>query len=124
MLEHWPRRCAQAVISVAEAPPGGVLICCGRGCDRTGLLAFLLLGLVGAEPQEIAADWDRSVEPLRPRDPDYEKRVKELLRREQTTVGEAIDPALSAFDLVVRLRDSGVTQHHLAALRLRLVEPG
>jgi protein-tyrosine phosphatase len=82
MLEYWPGRCAQAVISVAEAPAGGVLICCGRGCDRTGLLAFLLLGLVGVEPQEIAADWDRSVERLRPRDPGYQKRLNEVFHRE------------------------------------------
>ena len=64
MLEHWPERCAAAVVGVAEAPAGGVLICCGRGCDRTGLLAFFLLGLAGARPEEIAANWSRNVERL------------------------------------------------------------
>jgi protein-tyrosine phosphatase len=121
MLEHWPQRCAKAVISVAEAPAGGVLICCGRGCDRTGLLAFLLLGLVGVKPEEIAADWWRSVERLRPRDPGYQKRLEEVLQNEHSTVGNAIEDALA--NLAPRLGDYRVTQAHLDALRSRLVGP-
>src|SRR4051794_19150319 len=34
-LERWPTMAATAVRTVARAQPGGVVISCGRGCDRT-----------------------------------------------------------------------------------------
>lgn len=46
-LRRWPERAAAAVRAVARAAPGGVVISCGRGCDRTGFLALLLLHLCG-----------------------------------------------------------------------------
>ncbi|MEX2372909.1 MAG: tyrosine-protein phosphatase [Dehalococcoidia bacterium] len=42
--------------AVAEAPPGGVLIHCAAGKDRTGVLVGLLLQLAGVEPEAIAED--------------------------------------------------------------------
>ena len=47
-LERKPERCVAAVAAVADAPPGGVLVHCGIGRDRTGLVALLLLALVGS----------------------------------------------------------------------------
>ncbi|MGH2598652.1 MAG: tyrosine-protein phosphatase, partial [Dehalococcoidia bacterium] len=41
-LSRWPERAAAAVAAVAHAQPGGVLIHCGLGRDRTGLVAMLL----------------------------------------------------------------------------------
>ena len=55
-LDRKPERCAAAMAAVARADPGGVVIHCGGGRDRTGLVTLLLLGLVGAEPDEIASD--------------------------------------------------------------------
>jgi hypothetical protein len=122
MLEHWPERCAAAVTAVAEAPPGGVLIACTRGCDRTGLVAFLLLGLAGVAAADIAADWERSVERLRPRDPDQEAILTARLAQQGTTVRDAIEDALGAFDLAQRLVDHGLSFADLDAVRRRLVE--
>lgn len=123
MLERWPERCAAAVASVAEAPPGGVVVSCGRGCDRTGLTAFLLLGLVGVAPDDIAADWLMSVERLRPREPDYHAVLAALLEREKTTVLDCISDALATFDVAGRLRDGGLTERALDAVRRRLLDP-
>lgn len=74
MLERWPDRCAAAVSAVAQAGPGGVVISCGRGCDRTGLVTLLLLALVGVSPADIAADWELSVARLRVREPTTRRR--------------------------------------------------
>ncbi|MEV4898684.1 tyrosine-protein phosphatase, partial [Nonomuraea sp. NPDC055795] len=57
-LERKARQCAAAV---ARAGPGGVLIHCGLGRDRTGLIAMLLLALAGAGPDHIAADYEQSI---------------------------------------------------------------
>jgi protein tyrosine/serine phosphatase len=56
-LERWPDRCAAAVAAVARAESGGVVVHCGRGRDRTGLIVMLLLALVGVPPEDIAADY-------------------------------------------------------------------
>lgn len=52
-LDRWPVMAVAAVRAVASAGPGGVVISCGRGCDRTGLLALLLLHLVGVAAEDI-----------------------------------------------------------------------
>jgi protein tyrosine/serine phosphatase len=43
--------------AVAQAAPGGVLIHCLAGKDRTGIAVALLLGLVGVSDADIAADY-------------------------------------------------------------------
>ena len=43
--------------AVAHAAPGGVLIHCLAGKDRTGIAVALLLGLVGVSEADIAADY-------------------------------------------------------------------
>jgi hypothetical protein len=121
MLEHWPRWCAAGVRAVADAPPGGVVIACGRGCDRTGVLAALLLALVGVAPVAIADDWAASVERLRPREPEYEATLQSLLDREGTTVHGAVADALDRFDVAARLRDGGLTPTELDLARGRLL---
>ncbi|MEU8661555.1 tyrosine-protein phosphatase [Actinoplanes philippinensis] len=57
MLDHNGVRVARAVREIAAAPPGAVIIHCHGGRDRTGLLAAVLLGLAGAAPDDIAADY-------------------------------------------------------------------
>jgi protein-tyrosine phosphatase len=69
-LEHKAERCAAAVAAVADARPGGVLVHCTIGRDRTGLVSLLLLALVGVGPADIADDYELSnprLEPLRGR---------------------------------------------------------
>jgi protein-tyrosine phosphatase len=65
-LDAKPERCAAAVTAVANAGPGGVLVHCASGRDRTGLISVLLLALVGVVPDVIAEDYEVSTERLRP----------------------------------------------------------
>ncbi|HEY7176954.1 MAG TPA: tyrosine-protein phosphatase, partial [Micromonosporaceae bacterium] len=59
-LERFPHRIAAAARAFADAPPGGVLVHCGRGRDRTGLVSMILLSLVGVRAADIADDYARS----------------------------------------------------------------
>jgi protein-tyrosine phosphatase len=120
MLDRWPERCAEAVSAVAHAQPGVLLISCGRGCDRTGLLTFLLLGLVEVVTNDIIDDWQLSIERLGSRDPDYEGKLNEVLDREQTSVPESILDTLRVVDLEERLLGSGLSPQDLNLVRERL----
>ena len=58
------RRAEQIVAmarAVANAVPGGVLIHCLAGKDRTGIAVAMLLGLVGVSEADIAADYSLSM---------------------------------------------------------------
>ena len=46
-LEHFHALAANAIRTVAEAPPGGVVVHCAGGKDRTGLTVAFLLRIAG-----------------------------------------------------------------------------
>jgi protein-tyrosine phosphatase len=60
MLDHNRERIAAAFSAVAQAPPGGVVVHCRSGRDRTGVLVGLLLAVAGVTPDDIAADYART----------------------------------------------------------------
>ncbi len=60
ILETFHGNFALAIGAVARAPAGGVVVHCLVGRDRTGLVAALLLRLVGVEIAAVAADWGES----------------------------------------------------------------
>ncbi len=112
-LKRWPERHAAVIETVARAQPGGVLIHCRRGNDRTGIVTLLLLALVGAAPEEILADYELS--------PDSER--DRLLAREHTTARETILTTLAQLDVERYVRAGGLSQADLTAVRTRLLEP-
>jgi protein tyrosine/serine phosphatase len=57
LLEHFHANFARVVRAVATAPPGGVVVHCKAGKDRTGLVVALLLRLAGVGLEEIGADY-------------------------------------------------------------------
>lgn len=57
---------AKAIAAVADAPPGGVVIHCHAGKERTGIVAALLLSLAGVADAVVAADWTASDAYLQP----------------------------------------------------------
>ncbi|MGR6317857.1 tyrosine-protein phosphatase [Micromonospora soli] len=57
MLDHNRARIAAAFRVVVEAPPGGVVVHCHAGKDRTGVLVALLLAVAGVSPDSIADDY-------------------------------------------------------------------
>lgn len=66
ILDHYPDTVAEIMRAIADAPPGGVLIHCHAGTDRTGTVSGLLLSLVGVPAELIAADYALSQTRLQP----------------------------------------------------------
>jgi protein tyrosine/serine phosphatase len=112
-LQRWPVRHAAAIEAVARARPGGVLIHCHRGNDRTGIISLLLLALAGVAPETILADYELS--------PDSERDA--LLARAHTTTRETILSTLAQLDVASYLRAGGLSQADLTAARARLRTP-
>lgn len=112
-LRCWPERYAAALAAVARAQPGGVLIHCIRGVDRTGLVTLLLLAAVGVMTDEIVADYELSVDPER----------EMFLAREHTTTRETLLNTLGSLDIDSYLRQGGLGETDLGALRARLLAP-
>jgi protein-tyrosine phosphatase len=127
-LERKPERCVAAVAAVAHARPGGVLVHCGIGRDRTGLVALLLLALVGVAPDDIAADYELSAErlrPLRARLGEHRQgwSPEQALERRGTSARAAILATLEAVDVEASLLGAGLHDADLAAVRARLLGP-
>ncbi|MFE6905242.1 tyrosine-protein phosphatase [Streptomyces erythrochromogenes] len=125
-LEFRPHAAAAAVSAVAHAQPGGVLVHCGAGRDRTGLVALLLLALVGVTPDDIAADYELSGSRLAALwahlgRADEQVVIDRILAREGITAREALMATLTSFDPAACLLTAGLSTDDLAAVRARLL---
>lgn len=110
-LRRWPERHAAVISAVARAQSGGVLFHCIRGHDRTGIIALLLLALVGVTPEDMIADYELSPDPFR----------DELLARHHSSVRQAILSTLAGLDMASYLSLGGVSQADLSAVRKRFL---
>jgi len=125
-LERKPERAAAAVTAVARAKPGGVVVHCGGGRDRTGPITLLLLALVGGTHDDIATDYELSYERLRLRyaelgEQDQGSVIEEFLAGQNTTVRATILGLLASLDVEACLRSGGLGDEDLAAVRDRLL---
>lgn len=120
-LARWPDRHAQAIAAVAHAAPGGVLLHCGRGCDRTGIIALLLLALAGVAEDEIVEDYARSTSRLQAREPEYPSQLAATLATHGTSVPTILRELIASLDVVDYLRRGGLRESDIAAARRRLV---
>jgi protein tyrosine/serine phosphatase len=112
-LRRWPERHAAAISAVARARPGGILFHCIRGHDRTGIMALLLLALVGVAPDDIAKDYELSPDPYR----------TELLKSKHTSSREVILDTLAGLDVESYLLAGGLSKSDLEAIRERFLGP-
>ena len=114
-LERYHGHVAAAVTAVAEAPPGGVVIHCAGGKDRTGLVSALLLRLAGVGAAAAAADYALSEARLAPRTERWlaeaaDEETRAHIRRIVTT------PAAAMLAVLERLeRRHGSAAGYLAA---------
>ncbi|AUY51049.1 tyrosine-protein phosphatase [Streptomyces sp. CB01881] len=126
-LDHCAHAAAELVTTIAGARPGGLVVHCGAGRDRTGLAALLLLALAGAEPSEIVADYLLSAPNVRPLYgmlglPDQHLRIDAVLSEAGTTAEAALYATLDGFDPAGYLLAAGVDPADLAAVRARLLD--
>jgi protein tyrosine/serine phosphatase len=126
-LERFPERSARVLAAIANAPPGGVLVHCVGGRDRTGQIVMLALALAGVGADAIAADYALSAERLPARyahlrERDQGPELEAYLEARGTSAGRLIAATLAALDLEALLRDGGLTGSELDALRARLRE--
>jgi hypothetical protein len=113
--------------AIAAAPPGGVLVHCFGGRNRTGRIVVLALTLAGVAARDIAADYELSTERLAARyahhgEEDQGPPLEAYLASRGTSAGELIAATVAALDLAALLRAGGLTGSEPAALRTRLRE--
>lgn len=128
-VDHYPDCITEILRSVANAQPGGVVLHCHAGKDRTGMISALLLSLVGVPTAEIAADYAESQVRLWPL---YEQMVAEAGGEDK--VGFWTKPTAAAEMMVLflehlvqryggthaYLRTIGLQEEELDRLRARL----
>jgi protein-tyrosine phosphatase len=66
LLQNCGSAVAELVTAIAASPPGGVLVYCHAGKERTGIASALLLALAGVPSEVIAEEYARSDEYLEP----------------------------------------------------------
>ena len=126
-LRRWPEKFAAIARAVADAPPGGVVLHCSAGRDRTGLVTALLLGVAGVRPADIAADYRAALTGIndwhriqrQPRERPLDD--AELEARGRTAEAELLD-VLRNFDAAAYLRRAGAGAGTLDRLRSRLLQ--
>lgn len=111
-LNLWAHRHAAALQAIAQAQPGGVFLHCKRGYDRTGIISFLLLSLVGVSLQDITADYELSADPVR----------DQLLAERNTNAYEVLQQTLAGIDLENYLLEGGMSQSYINAIKEKLLE--
>ncbi|GIF68951.1 protein-tyrosine-phosphatase [Asanoa ishikariensis] len=105
LLDHNRPQVGAAFRAVAEAPPGGVVVHCHEGKDRTGVLVALLLLVAGVAEDDIADDYALTAD------------VQRIL------MVNTLDHLRQAYGGVAKyLADCGVDGAALAAARSRLLE--
>lgn len=131
VLEEHRSNLALAVAAVGHAAPGGVVVHCHAGKDRTGLVTALLLRLAGVSRAEVAADYALSEGNLAAQNDgwvaeatDEEERTRR--RRVTATPAAAMQGVLEEIDrrygdVRAYLRAGGASDADLDAARARLL---
>lgn len=130
VLDHYSDLIAEVLRAIGNAEPGGIVIHCHAGKDRTGTISALLLSLAGVSRELIAADYALSQERLWPL---YEKIVAEAGGEENVgfwlkpTVTEemmlgVLDHVEEKYGSVVGyLRATGLMAEEIEMIRRRLI---
>jgi protein-tyrosine phosphatase len=125
-LDRAPERVSRIVAAIADAAPGVVVVHCGHGRDRTGLISLVLLSLVGVSSEAIAADYALSADRLRPLLAQLGRANEEIIAQRHLRVAglsaeAAVVAALAGFDAEACLLDGGLRPDPIARLRDRLL---
>ena len=124
---------ASAVRAIADAPPGGVLVHCHAGKDRTGAVVALVLSTLGVADEDIADDYALTALTIEPLIVDWldenstNDEEREYLRALAMPVREAMLDTLAYMrerhgSAEAFLLGGGMTSEQISALRGRLLE--
>lgn len=121
-LAAMPRRAGAALTAVADADQGGVLFHCMSGRDRTGLVAMLLLSLVGVHPDAILDDYLETVRNAdalaRATGRENDEPVREaVLASRGSTTEQAFRDALAGLDVDAFIVSAGLSESTVQRLR-------
>jgi protein tyrosine/serine phosphatase len=131
-LDINARGIASAVAAVADAPPGGVLVHCHAGKDRTGIVVALILTLVGVSDDDIADDYSLTMLNLEPLIAEWIDTIDEADRDRMRALATPRREAMLATLEHLRERYGGAEKYLLGAgasadqiarIRERLVGP-
>ncbi len=132
VLEEHRANVAAAVAAVGGAVPGGVVVHCHAGKDRTGIVSALLLRLAGVPIDDVAADYALSEHNLAERNEEWIARAGDELEREYrrrvcATPADGMQAILEEIDrrygdIAAYLRAGGAADDDLAAARARLLD--
>ena len=120
------------IATVADAQPGGVLIHCHAGKDRTGLIVALLLALAGVSDADIADDYELTAQNIEPLIIDWldemsdqaaeRARLRELALPRAEAMLNTLGYLRERYGSVERyLLEAGVSAKQLEQLRARLL---
>jgi len=132
MLDLRPSLFTSAVAAVADAPPGGVVVHCAGGKDRTGLTVGMALAVAGVSTDLIAADYAITESRLADEAAAHLETITDPERREIVARLQPT-PAANMIQVFDHLNDKygsiegfleagGMTETQFRALRDRLVE--
>jgi protein-tyrosine phosphatase len=125
-LREFPERIAAVISALVAAPPGGIVVHCRLGRDRTGLVVAVLLSLLRVEEAEILADYAYSDRCLAPSfaargELDIVELAEAVLEERGRTAADVLRELLEV-DMASYLRDAGVTDEEIERLRNRFLE--
>lgn len=132
LLDRRPELYAAAAAAITDAPPGGVVVHCAGGKDRTGLVIAMALTVAGVDRDVIATDYAVTELRLRDTNEQYLAGVADEVRREQvrTLIATKPETMLKTLDHVdtshggvaAYLTKGGFDAAGQEALRRRLVD--
>jgi protein-tyrosine phosphatase len=134
MLTKATSQIRLAVEVIADQENHPVVFHCAAGKDRTGVLAALLLGLVGVSPETIVADYAltaRAMERLREkilaRNPELRERMGENVTEVMSAAPENMERFLAVVEerhgsIEAYAKSIGIADHTIEALREGFLE--
>ena len=132
VLEEHRAKLAEAVAAVGHAAPGGVVVHCHAGKDRTGLVTALLLRLAGVPIDEVSLDYAQSEQHLAVRNKEWiaegaDEAERDWRRLVTSTPAEGMRGVIEEIDrrygdVASYLRAGGAADADLDAARARLLD--
>jgi hypothetical protein len=127
-LRRWPGLITSVFARIADAPPGGVLVHCKAGKDRTGMIIAMLLTLVRTPVADILDDYELAVRTMNAYYEEHPDAGEEAMSAGSLELHcadacLAMVAFLGSTDIAGYLTNSGLTFEQLDRLRERLVSP-